>query len=120
MSSVFRALWSFERMTLPVYPAVSLSRPSPGHASTAPAMIALGFWGLSKVESIQGGGQRSRQLDWTTHSLGRPRQDPEGSGSLQLDLKGVVRVLAGCLGLGRASCLHPAPPGTPACSLELA
>lgn len=89
---------SVEVTALPVYPAASLSRPYHSHHSP-----------------FCGGNRSLCELGKNREAVGS-----EGPGALERDLKGAVRALAGRLGLGRASCLHPPPPGTLACPRELA
>lgn len=92
-----------------VYPAVSLSRHYHGCAIATPSG---GSRFLDEVE-------KDREAEGWTGPL-KVLVDLEGPGVLERDLKGVVRALAGRPGLGRASFLHPAPPGTLACPRELA
>lgn len=96
-------------MTLSVYLAVSLSRP---YHSCANVALSGGSRFLGEVEKDRD------TKGWT--GLLKVLKGSEGPGALELDLKGVARASAGCLGLGRASCLRPIPPGTPVCPRELA
>lgn len=96
-------------MAVPVYLAVSLSRPYHSCTNAAP----------SGGSRFQGEVEKDREMEgWT--GLLKVLEGLEGPGALELDPKGVVRASAGCLGLGRASCLRPVPPGTLACPRELA